>query len=411
MNVKDGNVGGICGYVYTSATLKLCGNNGDLSTDKSYAGGLISLCYSLNASECFNSGIITASKGYAGGLFGYVSSSSNYTLTDVYNSGKITGNYAGGLIAFSNKKVTLNNAYNTGDVVSQQNITPTKYGMSDEINYVTNKSLKVRGKDVFTNKSSNSGIKVEQYTTGGSEIDYNLNIIYSYNYDMYCADVSFVNNYMNISKKTNCYSVNPNDMTYLSWDSGPTEMNIGVQTQINNTTQQKMLKTFTFDRQEINSNKNLIVFEPKLTTNTKGVVNVECDGPEILDVNQTLDYNYTNLSRLILEKYIPYNFNNWQLYGIYVIGVTLIKQGNFFELVPLILFWYEIQESGWENRQPFKIEYVGLKEWGERVISFNVVNPQYYTVSQIKSANLGDNFAVNENINGGMPYLKNFYWQ
>ena len=403
MYVTDGNVGGICGYVNISATLKLCGNNGDLTTNKTYAGGLIANCGSLTVNECFNSGIITANNGYVGGLFGSVTSSSNYTLTDVYNSGIITGNYAGGLIAFSNKKVTLNNAYNTGDVVSTKN-TGVTYAEKTLDGVVNNQRRFILDGSTISN-IYNSNISIdndknlaETYGTGGggeNEDFYLFEVIKKIRYVDFIYDVSLVNGKNKILSKNNVYSVKPS-----SYDETTTNQ-IGIYVGfcgVNGSYYREKSPVIYNLNSASGEVQKFALFSVSAGSSTGYVIDKD-------------DHN-------LWWTFWGYNYNSYQYNKANVVhmhGIAIEKNGNELVFSPVMHVLYsQFNGSGY---------YLGSKEgifvldeeyqWGKYRCDIPEIPKEqtYYDKDYIKSNNFGNNFAVNENINGGMPYLKNFYWQ
>ncbi len=411
MYVTDGNVGGICGYVNISATLKLCGNNGDLTTNKTYAGGLIANCGSLTVNECFNYGIITANNGYVGGLFGSVTSSSDYTLTDVYNSGIITGNYAGGLIAFSNKKVTLNNAYNSGDVVSQQNITPTKYVDNGTHNIGMNfTGFGEMSIPQSSNVNKNESI-AETYDTGGTAEYYIQPYISNIVYDKYAADVSLLNQKDKIAKKTNTYSIEPSCLENNFSKTITFSLNVDITLEGVSGSTKKVYKDCQFEVPVLTMDIlacNSVIHPPN--SQFQGQIDIECDGYQLSDC-KTPDGIW--LTQYLFDKYIfSGNSNNRvaSVKNIYFVGVRVGVYGNnVYRVVPLMLFRLQMYDD--YNNRVWWADYVSIVDYDYCDITYNTVKEKYYTADYIKTVNFGDNFAVNENINGGMPYLKNFYWQ
>ena len=123
-------IGGITGYISAANTsVTNCWNAGNVTASASRTGGIVgSVGYSIEISNCFNTGDITstsatqgatlASSGYAiGGIAGF----SAAKMTDVYNTGTITGvSRVGGIIGSSYRSqsvyTSLERAYSAGKI-------------------------------------------------------------------------------------------------------------------------------------------------------------------------------------------------------------------------------------------------------------------------------------------------------
>ena len=134
-NVTSGGryTGGLVAYVTTYTDIDSCSNSGAVSGGGDYAGGVasfftgvtssISGCYNAgdvaggkwtggivgygasqnSLSTCFNAGNVEASGQYAGGIAGQAAT----VLTDVYNTGNVTGeDYVGGIAGSSSSAIT-----------------------------------------------------------------------------------------------------------------------------------------------------------------------------------------------------------------------------------------------------------------------------------------------------------------
>ena len=139
------NVGGIAGYIGSSANVMNCSNSGTIINDGngySSSGGLVGTSFERNTiSCCFNTGAITSTTGYCGGILGesyFTDSSGTFTINDCYNIGTVLGNVPCGVIGYffdqfgkgTNKIV---NCYNVGDLQGE-----TPYSMVR--NYETRKT-------------------------------------------------------------------------------------------------------------------------------------------------------------------------------------------------------------------------------------------------------------------------------
>lgn len=157
-NVSDVYVyaGGICGSWNTETTTEItnCFNTGNvsalsscLSSSKSYSGGLVGNAYSvITTTNCYNTGSVSSaaycsadysyspsSSSYSGGLLAYGSA----TINNSYNTGNVLSSsnsyysrssFSGGLVG-STTTAYISNSYNTGDVTTATN-TSTNYSYS-----------------------------------------------------------------------------------------------------------------------------------------------------------------------------------------------------------------------------------------------------------------------------------------
>ena len=123
----NSSAGGIVGHSSGSyqSNIKLikCHNEGKISGN--YAGGLIGggHAYNFKVYNCYNNGNVNGTSG-AGGILGSAQWPETLVLT-VYNSfnrGKIQSNYAGGIGGVTN--INPNNIFNTGEIVSLSNMEP-----------------------------------------------------------------------------------------------------------------------------------------------------------------------------------------------------------------------------------------------------------------------------------------------
>lgn len=118
-----GSVGGLLGCQRTTQedeevnTLTGCYNAGEItSTDCNYTGGLVGHDGGEGAttiSESYNLGDVTSATDFSGGIAGY----SSTAMTNVYNTGDITGvEYVGGIAGFTSADITT--GYTTGTISS-----------------------------------------------------------------------------------------------------------------------------------------------------------------------------------------------------------------------------------------------------------------------------------------------------
>ncbi|MBR6083214.1 MAG: hypothetical protein IKP62_09870, partial [Salinivirgaceae bacterium] len=118
-------VGGIVGYVNSSAKITNCHNAATIYADygsDDYAGGICGYDWYATIDGCSNTGFISCRYTSVGGICGY---SAYSTIKNSYNSGKIyadainnAGNVscAGGIVGWMNNSKTITNCYNTGEV-------------------------------------------------------------------------------------------------------------------------------------------------------------------------------------------------------------------------------------------------------------------------------------------------------
>lgn len=104
---------GLFGLV-NGGTIKNLNVIGNVSSSKSYVGGIVGKLQSGTVDSCSFSGVVTSSKSssaYAGGIVGGTVNGS--TIKNCFNNGTITG-YAGGILGYG--KAVIENCYNTGEI-------------------------------------------------------------------------------------------------------------------------------------------------------------------------------------------------------------------------------------------------------------------------------------------------------
>ena len=112
--IKGGySVGGLCGR--NDGTVTNCYNTGKV-TGNNQVGGL---CGWNNATvtNCYNNGSVTGSD-YVGGVCGR----NNATVTNCYNNGSVEGNYSVGGLCGMNEFGTVTNCYNAGNVAGNSSV-------------------------------------------------------------------------------------------------------------------------------------------------------------------------------------------------------------------------------------------------------------------------------------------------
>lgn len=120
--VRGNRAGGITSACSDTTEIRQCLNNGTV-TGNTGAGGIVATgSYTGLIEQCVNTGTITSASGAAGGIAGYSSSEIN----SCYNTGAVSGNTAGGIVAWqfmdqlpnTHNFVTskVSNCYTTGTV-------------------------------------------------------------------------------------------------------------------------------------------------------------------------------------------------------------------------------------------------------------------------------------------------------
>ena len=102
--------GGIVGNGSSTTLISRCWNGATVISNESRSGGIIgSDAYQVY--NCYNTGSISGQ--YAGGIVGFGTAE----IVECYNKGEVSGAYSGGIYGYSlQKKVTINNCYNTGSI-------------------------------------------------------------------------------------------------------------------------------------------------------------------------------------------------------------------------------------------------------------------------------------------------------
>ena len=107
---------GLFGLI-NGATIQNLKVSGEVSSTKSYVGGIVGKVQSGTIKNCSFAGTVTtsASGGYAGGIVGALNSIS-VTIQNCSNTANINGTIAGGILGYWGKKATVENCYNTGKI-------------------------------------------------------------------------------------------------------------------------------------------------------------------------------------------------------------------------------------------------------------------------------------------------------
>ena len=403
INGKARYAGGIIGYVSNSAIFDTCGNNGTIKstrTSESFVGGIAGQVATVSSlSKCYNSQSLTSSKGYVGGLIGGQTDSTNYTISSVYNTGVITGEYAGGFIGQSNGKVTISYAYNSANVNSTINSSPQyeTIVLDADVNnqqFVLNSGYYIQTKSVSNNNLA------QQYETGGGNINLGLyEQIKSVEYVIDMPNTSIINNIEQLnSNSTNVYTVKPN-----SFDASNI-YNFNFVLHFNVADPNYQISTnFTFDRRTFKSQKFLAFYAAEETGDGMyQYPNHDCNGYWLDDDEFLME--------IIKSQISDYN----HVVCIHMLGIEVVKTQNTLSFSPLLFFSYRAKGyNAFEYEYGYNVIYLPFSDYGTYSYTLPDIPdaPTFYSVNQIKTAELGENFMVNENINNGLPYLKDFYWQ
>ena len=107
------SVGGVVGYAGSYATISNVYNTGIVSGSSSNVGGVVGYAF-RTVSNAYNTGIVSGSSSNVGGVVGYASR----TVSNAYNTGSVSGSSnVGGVVGnASSSSTTITNVYNTGIV-------------------------------------------------------------------------------------------------------------------------------------------------------------------------------------------------------------------------------------------------------------------------------------------------------
>ncbi len=206
-NAIDKSTGGLVGTIFASSvtTINGCSNLADINTGCA-AGGLVGFVISstVTIDNCHNTGTIMADDNllgtettfstFAGGLVVKDSSGGGtIIIKNSYNSGNVTANVAGGLVAKSAGTLTIDSSYNTGNVSG----TGTKAGFIGGIlgrHSAGWMDTGVPQKATITN-TYNTGLisKILAQTTRGGIIGYNIGDTYDVSKAYYLEQTEIVN--------------------------------------------------------------------------------------------------------------------------------------------------------------------------------------------------------------------------
>ena len=120
-------VGGIVGYfAYYSGFINMCYNNGNVTANGNYVGGISGDNYNGTISDCYNIGVISG-KSSAGGISG---TNNNGSISNCYNAGSVTGTgtLIGGVLGHSGNKDLKNCYYLIGCALDGNNTIQNSVG-------------------------------------------------------------------------------------------------------------------------------------------------------------------------------------------------------------------------------------------------------------------------------------------
>ena len=235
---------------------------------------------------------------------------------------------------------------------------------------------------IFNNKNVS-----EPYITGGGEEggydpkrDRDLNI-YLKNITVFdeMQNVSVINNYSKLHSTNNIYTVKPNSADYSNLD--------------------KLTFIYGFCGKDGNGTTNEQKYDIDLYNFTsqnccnyyfRNGYDVDCSGSWWYSI-----FGYDNYDDV---KYKPTH--------IYVNGIRVEKSGNKLTFIPYLYVEYQ-SVQGFKSSGHFAFSSKGTYSYTLPDIPDA---PTFYSVNQIKTAELGENFVVDGKINNGLPYLKAFYW-
>ena len=207
--------GGVAGYVTGSSKVNNCKNNGAITTidiiGSSQSGGIIGyITDSSSVSSCYNSGYVESNY-YAGGIVG---EALRATINDSYNTGNVVAStteyysYAGGISGVA-VSVQIDRCYNTGEISSSAKLSHCG-GISGNINDGDISQCYNLGeiKVSFTSYSQAGGIT--GYTCHKSKIDNSFNAghisVLSYS-SMFSQVGGITGEMVNGCSVANCYNV------------------------------------------------------------------------------------------------------------------------------------------------------------------------------------------------------------
>ena len=130
INSSSANNQGLFGYVY-GGTVKNLSVSGSVSGNN-YVGGVVGYNNEGRVENCHNIGEVSGTSNYVGGVVGS-NSFSAATVTNCYNTGKVSGSeYVGGVVGSNSfSAATVTNCYNTGEVSGYSHVGGVVGGNSD----------------------------------------------------------------------------------------------------------------------------------------------------------------------------------------------------------------------------------------------------------------------------------------
>ena len=418
-SVTSNSVGGLVGKTtgrlfgktITSSKFELCGNNGNITSNASYVGGIIGYATSLDmqTSRCYNSGNIKTSNssGYAGGLVGYVYSFSKATISYVFNTGRVESSYiGGGVVGYSVSKPTFSDMYNSAKVVVPNTSGGWKTVFTDAI---VNNTASFKGywayqqiKDQSFNIQNNSGPSYQD-----SDYLYDLKATLKIN-DTKIIDVSFIGNGNYTKSGNRLYSINPHE----SENTGSLKFNLSARYVSNGTT----IMSLSSGDFTLSSGGG------KSVTNYAGIP-LETSSSSYWRAGNGYPFRYAIFGYEVYELpnvYLPSYYQSYnELVSADLIGIYMSRTGNSITLVPYLQIGYQINEkrngSGWYYGGSVDKESKITDICGSYTYTYSSSNTQnisYISQNTIKTSTYDTTyFKQNNSINGGMPFFKEMYWE
>ena len=387
-------IGGIAGRISTDANFNVCGNNGEITATSGNCGGIVGKVENvISFKECFNGENITCTNGTIGGLIGQVDGTASYSISSVYNTGVVKGKYAGGFIGGTNGNVSISYAYNSANVSSTENSNP-KFE-TEEVNInINNTAFQLLHAWSYQTKSLNTEINknnmAQTLGTGGGDgddiynpkVDKNIYFVMKdISYVKQVPDISIVNTNNKIISKDKVYTIKPNSVYY--GDVG------------------QFYFKFGFCGKDGNNYVNENQYNLNLKNFSSSVFGPYSYGSGY-EVDCTGSWWYE------LWGYESYHDEYYHPTHIHLNALKVEKTGNELKFTPYLYVQYQSKDGS-----EFGLGgHFAFKSKGTYTFTIPEIPdvPTFYTQNQIKSASLGDNFAVDKKVNNGMPYLKNFYW-
>lgn len=178
--VKGGDYAGLFGEIQGLSTSKAMVTDltvEGIVTGVKYVAGVVGKVDKYSAVErCANMANVTGDT-YVGGVVGYLSTSTQCTLTDCYNKGDIEGSATvGGVIGGNNASAVITNVYNTGNVIG---LTANSVGAC--VGGTTKKTKATNLYSTIEREAADGSITVSKETMASGEVAYKLGETFTQN--------------------------------------------------------------------------------------------------------------------------------------------------------------------------------------------------------------------------------------